>query len=67
MTKLHDYLDFDKIRIVTKDGMEQTGVPIVVNYADETASGEDEITIENDRLYGFRESEIKTVEILDES
>ena len=66
MRRLHDYLDFDKIKVITKEGKEFIGVPIVVNYADETASGEEELTIEGDKLYGFVESEIESIEILDE-
>ena len=66
MKRLHDYLDSDKIKLITKEGMEFIGVPIVVNYADETASGEEELTIEGDKLYGFAESEIESIEILDE-
>ena len=66
MKRLHDYLDFNKIRITTITGQKCTGVPLAVTYADESASGEDEIDIENDKIWGFKESEIESIEILDE-
>ena len=66
MKRLHDYLDYNKIKVITKDKEEYIGVPIVVNYADETVSGEEELTIENDKIMGFMESEIESIEILDE-
>lgn len=68
MKRLHDYLDYEKIKIIKKGGTEFEGVPIVVNYSDETISGEDEITIENrEGLFGFIESEIESIEILDKN
>ena len=67
MNKLHDYLDFKQVRIICTNGEEFVGTPIVVNYADETESGEEELTIENGELYappfvGFPESKIQSIE-----
>lgn len=65
MKRLHDYLDYDSVKVITKSGEEYIGVPVAVNYADETVSGEEEITIENEALWGFTESEIDSIEIID--
>ena len=66
MKELYEYLDCDSIKVKTKDNNEYIGVPIVVNYADETESSENELTIEGDKIWGFVESEIESIEILDE-
>lgn len=66
MKRLHEYLDCAKVRVTTKNGEEYIGMPIAVIYADESASGEDELDIENSKITGFVESEIGSIEILDE-
>lgn len=64
--KLADFLDYDKVKIKIDNNKEYVGTPIVVNYSDETASGEDEIVIStNDsggNLIEFKESEIMLIE-----
>ncbi len=66
MKRLHDYLDYNNVIVKTIEGRKCSGVPIVVDYADESCSGEDEITIENKNgLFGFKESEIESIEVLD--
>ena len=68
MKRLHDFLDYKKIRIVTKDGRDEEGFTVNVDYAEDNLSGEDEITIENrEGLFGFIESEIESIEILDKN
>ena len=68
MKRLHDFLDYKKIRIVTKDGRVEEGFTVNVDYAEDNLSGEDEITIENrEGLFGFIESEIESIEILDKN
>ncbi len=64
--RLHDYLDYAKVRVITKNGEECIGTPIAVIYADESGCGEDELDIENGKITGFVESEIESIEILDE-
>lgn len=66
MKRLHDYLDYAKVRVIAKNGEEYIGAPIAVVYADESASGEDELDIENSKIISFAESEIESIEILDE-
>ncbi len=67
MNRLHDYLDYHLVKIILKNGEQHIGTPIVVDYADESNSGEDEIVIENEiHIIGFSESEIESIEILDE-
>ena len=66
MKRLHDYLDCNRVNVVLKNGDEYVGEPIAVIYADESVSGEDELDIENDRIYGFVESKIDHIDILDE-
>ena len=68
MKRLHDYLDFHIIRAILKNGHTYTGRPIVVNYAEDNESGEDEIAIETrpGRIVGLRESEIARIEIVEE-
>lgn len=62
---LNEYLDYNLIKIKSKEPREFIGVPIVVNYADETESGENEIVVENDEeIREFRESIIMAIEIL---
>lgn len=65
MRRLHDYLDYDWVKVYARDGMCVEGRPISVIYADESPSGEDELDVENrDGITGFAESEIEHVEIL---
>ena len=65
MKRLHDYLDYDIIRVKTKDGNSVTGRPISVLYADESPSGKDELNVENtEGIAGFTEKEIENVEIV---
>lgn len=69
MKRLDEYLDYEKLRIITIDDKEYIGRPISVDYADETESGEDEIDLENPsgvdyKFIGFRQSEIKDIEIV---
>jgi hypothetical protein len=65
MKKIHDYLDFDLIKVEKKDGAIVVGTPISVLYADESPSGKDELNIENaEGITGLTEKEIKSVEVL---
>ncbi len=68
MRRLHDWLDYSSIRAVCIDGKVVEGCPIVVNYADENESGEDEIAIEtaSGRIIGLKESEIARIEVIRE-
>lgn len=66
MNKLHDYLDYDKIKVITNDGDSVYGKPICVNYSDDTGMAEDEIVIENDKIMSFFESDIQSIIVLDE-
>lgn len=54
------------VKICDIDGIEYEGCVIVVNSADDLDSDEDELTIEkkDGKLFGLKESEIKTIEIL---
>ena len=70
MRNLNTYLDCNKILIITKDNKRYEGRPIIVNYPDETESGEEEITIENTSwnpfsIIGFAQSEIKDIEVIE--
>lgn len=66
MKRLCDYLDSDLIRIKLKNGKSYRGVPIDVNYADESEDGEDHITIEEAngqmKLHTFSKREIRDIE-----
>ena len=67
MMKLDEYLDYKKIKInlTTKESFE--GFTVNVDYAEDNQSGEDEIVIQQgESLIGFKESEIESIEILDE-
>ena len=66
MRKLHDYLDYKILRIVTDDGEVYEGFTVNVDYAEDNASGEDELVIEtkDGRFIGFAESKIKSVDIV---
>lgn len=66
MKRLHDYLDCRSVKVILKNGDEYVGTPIAVIYADDSSSGEDELDIENGKIYGFAESEIESIEILEE-
>ena len=65
--RLHDWLDYNRIKITCTDGDIFEGLPINVDYADETESGEDEICIETDKnnFVGIKESEIKQIDIIE--
>jgi hypothetical protein len=69
MKKLCDYLDNDLIQVSLYNGSSYKGVPIDVNYADESENGEDQITIEEPdsktKLHTFTQSEIKNIKELD--
>lgn len=66
--KLDNYLDFDKVIILATNNKVYAGTPIVVNYSDDTESGEDEIVISRDNsggnLIGFKKSEIISIKIV---
>ena len=66
--KLADYLDFDRVIISANNNKVYAGTPIVVNYSDETKSGEDEIVISRDNSGGnlieIKESEIMSIKIV---
>ena len=68
MKRLHDYLDESWIRVTCKNGHVYEGRPISVEYADETETGEEEITIENEKMewpiIGFALSEIASIEVI---
>ncbi len=65
--RLHDWLDYDRIKIVCINGKTFEGLPINVDYADESESGEDEICINTDdgRFIGIRKSRIKQIDIVE--
>jgi antitoxin component of RelBE/YafQ-DinJ toxin-antitoxin module len=69
MKKLCDYLDSDLIQIFLNNESSYTGIPIDVNYADESENGEDQITIEDPdismRFHTFSQNEIKDIKELD--
>ncbi len=65
MRKLHDYLDCKLVKVTTKNCNEYKGTPVAVTYADESASHEDELDIESDKIYGFIESEIEKIDIIE--
>ena len=66
MKRLHDYLEYDLINVITTDGNIFEGVPVDVNYADESESGEDEIIIfvEDGKGYCFSQHEIKEISVM---
>lgn len=66
MKKLHDYLDYDSVIMILKNGETYRGCPIDVVYADESKSGEDEIDIKTvEGIYiGAVESDIQSIEII---
>ena len=67
--RLHDYLGCKWIRVNTVDGKSFEGYPVDVVYADESDSGEDEITLENrewngPQFLGIEESDIDSIQIM---
>ncbi|MBR0342257.1 MAG: hypothetical protein IJH64_08435 [Oscillospiraceae bacterium] len=64
--RLHDYLDYKEVVIETVDGKRFQGVPICVNYPEDTGLERDELIIENDQIIGFEEEEIAKIIIISE-
>ena len=67
--RLHDFLGCEWIRVNTLDGKAYEGFPVNVEYADESESGEDEITLESEEwdgplFLGIQESDIESIEII---
>ncbi len=65
--RLHDWLDYDKIKITCTDGEIFEGCPINVAYADKTESAEDELDIEisENSFVGIKESGVKQIDIIE--
>lgn len=64
---LWDYNDAHKIRITDIDGDVFEGYIVVIMDGEENGLGEDDITIKVGSKYiGFRQSEVKKIEVLDD-
>ena len=57
------FVDFKKLKLCLKDGDSLIGIPININYADDTGRDEDEIAIETEQgeIFSIKYSEIETI------
>ncbi len=64
MKLCNEIIEMDKVQIVLVDGTKISGVPIDINYADDTGRPEDEIVIDSaTKIISIPESEIESFQM----